>query len=75
MTKQGRRRSLRTPTKSPDRNAETRAGMPASDSIEAVVDFVSPGNRKYRILKTSERDAYDKLNVPRNTEKNRKKST
>jgi hypothetical protein len=33
--------------------------MPAEDSIEDVVNFVSPQGVKYRILKTTETDAYD----------------
>lgn len=34
-------------------------GMPALDSVQEVVDFVSPKGRKYKILKTTETDAYD----------------
>jgi hypothetical protein len=33
--------------------------MPALDSVKEVVDFVSPQNVKYKILKTTEMDAYD----------------
>jgi hypothetical protein len=34
-------------------------GMPAEDSIKDVVDFVSPQGVHYKILKTTETDAYD----------------
>ncbi len=50
-----------------------RSGMPALDAIhariviaspqmpgKAVVSFISPSGRKYRIIKTRELDAYDK---------------
>jgi hypothetical protein len=33
--------------------------MPALDSVKKVVDFVSPQKVKYKILKTTEMDAYD----------------
>ena len=36
-----------------------RPGMPAMDSIREVKDFVSPQNVRYKILKTTETDAYD----------------
>jgi hypothetical protein len=36
-----------------------RTGMPAPDSVREVVEFISPGRRKYRVLKTTETDAYD----------------
>ena len=39
--------------------AQLRPGMPAADSVRAVVDFVSPQKVHYTILKTSETDAYD----------------
>ena len=42
-----------------------RPGMPAKDSIRKVVDFVSPQNVQYNILKTTERDAYDRVPKPR----------
>jgi hypothetical protein len=49
-----------------------RAGLPASDSIRGVVDFVSPQKVRYTILKTTEMDAYDKPRVgPRKSKKNR----
>lgn len=39
--------------------------MPALDSVQEVVDFVSPQNVKYKILKTTETDAYDPVPTPR----------
>jgi hypothetical protein len=33
--------------------------MPALDNVHQVVDFVSPQGDKYKILKTTEMDAYD----------------
>jgi hypothetical protein len=33
--------------------------MPALDSVQEVVDFESPKGEKYKILKTTETDAYD----------------
>ena len=40
--------------------AQPHPGLPAADSVRAVVKFVSPEKVRYTILKTSERDAYDK---------------
>jgi hypothetical protein len=37
-----------------------RAGLPAPDSIISEVTFTSPKGNKYRIIKTTEQDAYDK---------------
>jgi hypothetical protein len=48
-----------------------RRGMPAQDSVEEVVDFVSPQGVPYKILKTTEVDAYD---PPPQTYKKRTKS-
>jgi hypothetical protein len=36
-----------------------RTGMPDGDSILAEKEFESPSGRKYRILKTDERDEYE----------------
>lgn len=44
---------------------QLRPGMPAKDSIREVVDFVSPQNTRYKILKTTETDAYDPVPKPR----------
>jgi hypothetical protein len=42
-----------------------RRGMPAKDSVREVVDFVSPQNARYKILKTTETDAYDPVPTPK----------
>ena len=52
-----RRKAVAPPKK---KTAPTHSGLPAADSVRAVVKFVSPKKVRYTILKTSERDAYDK---------------
>jgi hypothetical protein len=47
--------------------------MPALDSVKKVVDFVSPQKVKYKILKTTETDAYDPPPVPPNAAKGKKR--
>ena len=37
-----------------------RAGLPDPASVTSVVDFTSPAQKRYRILKTTECDAYDR---------------
>lgn len=49
-----------------------RPGMPAQDCIREVVDFVSPQKARYKIIKTTEMDAYDP--VPKSTKKRGSKS-
>jgi len=49
---------------------QLRPGMPAKDSIKKVVDFVSPQNDEYKILRTTEMDAYDP--VPKSKKPGRK---
>ena len=36
-----------------------RRGLPPASSVLSEEIFISPGNKRYRILKTSERDSYD----------------
>jgi hypothetical protein len=50
--------------------------MPAADGIVAVDDFISPQNVKYKILKTTEMDAYDPVATPppKSKKKTKKKS-
>jgi len=48
-----------------DKLDQLRPGMPAKDSIRKVVDFVSPQNARYKILKTTEMDAYDPVPKPK----------
>ena len=51
----------------------TQPGMPAADSVRAVVDFVSPQKVHYTILKTSEMDAYDEPIQPKPNKKRRQR--
>jgi hypothetical protein len=53
--------------------AQLRPGMPAADSVRAVVDFVSPQKVHYTILKTSEMDAYDEPIQPKPNKKRRQR--
>jgi hypothetical protein len=48
-----------------------RPGLPAPESIREVVKFVSPQNQEYRILKTTEMDAYDKPAKPKTRRRTR----
>ena len=45
-----------------------RAGMPSKDSVREIVTKVAPTGLRFRILKTSEMDSYDK---PRRSKKER----
>jgi hypothetical protein len=51
--------------------AQLTTGMPARDSVQEVVEFVSPQGVPYKILKTTEMDAYDR--PPRADKKRRKR--
>jgi hypothetical protein len=52
-------KSKRTAGKQAPGSAGYRKGMPARDSVQEVVDFVSPQGVPHKILKTTEIDAYD----------------
>lgn len=68
-----RKKRVATRTKS-GTTTPLRAGLPAADSVRAVVEFVSPQKVRYTILKTTEMDAYDKpVAAPRKSKKNRTK--
>jgi len=54
-----RKKSKRPAVKRSSGIAQLRKGMPAPDSVQEVVDFVSPQGVRYKILKTTEVDAYD----------------
>jgi hypothetical protein len=41
-----------------------RPGLPAPDRIVSKKTFTSPKGRRYRILRTTEMDAYDKRTEP-----------
>jgi hypothetical protein len=47
-------------------------GMPAKDSVQEVLDFVSPQGVHYPTLRTNEMDAYDP--PPKSPKKRRSKS-
>ena len=47
---------------------ETRPGLPDPSSVVAETVFVSPKGRRYRILRTDEKDAYDPPNRPETKE-------
>jgi hypothetical protein len=38
---------------------QERPGLPAESSVLSEKTFISPGNKRYRIITTSERDACD----------------
>lgn len=42
-----------------------RAGMPSKDSVREVVTKVAPTGLRFRILKTTETDSYDKPRGPK----------
>jgi hypothetical protein len=48
------------------KKAAVRAGMPSKDSVREIVTKVAPTGLRFRILKTSEMDSYDK---PRRSKK------
>jgi hypothetical protein len=50
------------------KQAAVRAGMPSKDSVREIVTKVAPTGLRFRILKTSEMDSYDK---PRQSKKGR----
>jgi hypothetical protein len=54
-----KKKSKRPPGKGVRGLPQLATGMPAHDSVQEVVDFVSPQGVKYKILKTNEMDAYD----------------
>jgi hypothetical protein len=55
-----RRKAAVSGNKKPAAGDRPHPGLPAPDNVRAVVKFVSPKKVRYTILKTSERDAYDK---------------
>jgi hypothetical protein len=36
-----------------------RPGLPAPENVREVIDFVSPQKKRFKILRTTETDAYD----------------
>src|SRR5258708_23563103 len=60
-----KRKSKRAVVKGGPGLPQLRRGMPAQDSVQEVVDFVSPRGVPYKILKTTEVDSYDPPLRPR----------
>jgi len=65
------KKDMPTKTSSLEEN-QLHRGMPALDSVRSVVDFVSPQKVKYKILKTTETDAYDPPLPPQPKQRKRK---
>jgi hypothetical protein len=65
-----KKKPKRTAGKRDPASVQLRRGMPAPDSVQEVVNFVSPQGVAYKILKTNEMDAYD---PPSQTQKKRAK--
>jgi hypothetical protein len=55
-----KKRKFKRPATKNGPPAQLRKGMPAQDSVQEVVDFMSPQGVAYKILKTTEVDAYDR---------------
>jgi hypothetical protein len=71
-----RKRKRRSPRRRSERQTSVgipRSGMPSADSVKEVVPFTSPTGRPYRIIKTSEIDAYDRQPKPTMTKQSRHK--
>jgi hypothetical protein len=49
-----------------------RPGLPAPESIVSETEFTSPKGAKYRIIKTTETDPYDKPKRPKGRRKPKK---
>jgi len=68
----GRKKNSKPPPRKPAASTSQPAkGLPAPENVEEIVDFVSPQGARYKILKTTEADAYD---PPMPTPKKRGKS-
>jgi len=50
--------------------AARRAGLPAEDSVREIIPKVAPTGMRFRILRTTERDAYE-TGPPRGKRKRR----
>jgi len=58
VPRQPKKKSRRTANQAAAEVEQLRPGMPAADNVQKVLDLVSKG-KKYKILRTSETDAYD----------------
>jgi hypothetical protein len=65
MSKSKKKKLRKRPNELTDASDQLQVGMPAKDSIREVVTFVSPQKTRYKILKTTERDAYDSVETQR----------
>jgi hypothetical protein len=65
MSKSKKKKLRKRPNELTDASDQLRVGMPAKDSIREVVNFVSPQKGRYKILKTTETDAYDSVETQR----------
>ena len=61
------------PAKDDSKVQPRRPGMPSPDSVKEVIEKVGPSGRRFRILKTTERDIYDKPRGPQRARKRRPK--
>ena len=52
--------SRKVPKRRKPRKPLVRAGQPAKDSVREVITKVSPSGMRFRILKTTEMDSYDR---------------
>jgi hypothetical protein len=68
MSGSPKKKSKRSAGKHGRSRPEPRTGMPGQDSVQKIVEFVSPQGVPYKILKTKEIDAYD---VPQKARKKR----
>jgi hypothetical protein len=58
VPRQPKKKSRRTANQAAAEVEQLRPGMPAADNVQKVLALVSQG-KKYKILRTSETDAYD----------------
>ena len=63
------RRGSRKSGENASLSEETRPGLPDPSSVVAETVFVSPKGRRYRILRTDEKDAYDPPERPETKER------
>ena len=52
------------PAEKPAANTVDRPGLPDPETVISVTEFTSPKGRRYRILRTTEKDEYDPPDPP-----------
>lgn len=72
MAKKRTRNQYSRRRKRPDTVRLPRPGAPAADSVTAVLPFRSPSGRTYQVIKTTELDAYDKLQAQKAPKRRRR---